>query len=83
MIEGAFLELGLEATPDDIIHYASVTTGAALFFVAAMQPLMSGRKAPELKHSMERHKQLLLSGTRDLIQAMRDEKTAPERAGNA
>ncbi|MAG31844.1 MAG: hypothetical protein CL908_13230 [Deltaproteobacteria bacterium] len=71
MIEDAFLELGLEPTPDDIFHYASVTTGAALFFVAAMQPLMSGRKGPELKRSMERHKQLLLSGTQDLIETMR------------
>ena len=82
MIEGAFHELGLEAAPDDIFHYASVTTGAALFFVAAMQPLMSGRKKPEVKRSMERHKQLLLRGTRDLIQTMREERTRLERAGN-
>lgn len=82
MIEGAFRELGLEPTPDDVFHYASVTTGAALFFVAAMQPLMSGRKAPEVQRSMERHKQLLLSGTRDLIRTMCEERAPLERAGN-
>ncbi len=82
MIEDAFDELGLEPGPDDIFHYASVTTGAALFFVAAMQPLLSGRKEPEIKRSMERHKQLLLSGTRDLIQTLREERTPLERAGN-
>ena len=73
MVEGAFHELGLEPAPDDVFHYASVTTGAALFYVAAMQPLLSGRKEPEVKRSMERHKQLLLRGTRDLIQTMREE----------
>ncbi len=83
MVEGAFHELGLEPAPDDVFHYASVTTGAALFYVAAMQPLLSGRKEPEVKHSMERHKQLLLSGTRDLIRTLREEKTPPVRAGNA
>ena len=82
MVEGAFHELGLEPAPDDVFHYASVTTGAALFFVAAMQPLLSGRKEPEVKRSMERHKQLLLSGARDLIQTLREERTQLERAGN-
>ena len=82
MIEGAFHELGLEPAPDDVFHYASVTTGAALFFVAAMQPLLSGRKEPEVKRSMERHKKLLLSGTRDLIQTLREERKPLERAGN-
>ena len=82
MVEGAFHELGLEPAPDDVFHYASVTTGAALFYVAAMQPLMSGRKKPEVKRSMERHKQLLLRGTRDLIQTMREGSTTLERAGN-
>jgi len=78
MIDGAFRELGLEPTPDDIFHYASVTTGAALFFVAAMQPLMSGREKPELERSMERHKQLLLSGTRDLIRTLCEESCVAE-----
>ncbi len=82
MVEGAFHELGLEAAPDDVFHYASVTTGAALFYVAAMQPLLSGRKEPEVKRSMERHKQLLLRGTRDLIQTMREERAPLTRAGN-
>ncbi len=81
MVERAFHELGLEAAPDDVFHYASVTTGAALFYVAAMQPLLTGRKEPEVKRSMERHKQLLLSGTRDLIQTMRAERATLERAG--
>ncbi len=82
MVEDAFHELGLEAAPDDVFHYASVTTGAALFYVAAMQPLLTGRKEPEVKRSMERHKQLLLRGTRDLIQTMREERAPLARAGN-
>ena len=73
MIEDAFKELGLEATPDDVFHYASATTGAAVFYVAAMQPLMSGRKKPDVKRSMERHKQLLLISTRDLIRTLCEE----------
>ncbi len=80
MVEDAFHELGIAPTPDDVFHYASVTTGAALFFVAAMQPLMSGRKAPEVKRSMERHKHLLLCNARDLIQTMCEESTPRQRA---
>ena len=78
MVERAFLELGIEATSDDIFHYSSVTTGAALFFVAAMQPLMPKREQPEVKRSMERHKHLLLCSARDLIQTMREE-SAPRK----
>ena len=80
LVEDAFDELGLEPTPDDVFHYASVTTGAALFFVAAMQPLMSGRKAPDVKRSMARHKHLLLCNARDLIQTMCEESTPRQRA---
>ena len=82
LVESAFRELGLEATSDDVFHYASVTTGAALFFVAALQPLWSGRKELDVKRSMQRHKQLLLKSTRDLIQTMREETTQLERAEN-
>ena len=52
LVADAFRELGLEPSPDDVFHYASVTTGAALFFVTALQPLWSGRKG--VKGSMER-----------------------------
>jgi len=83
MVERAFRELGIEATPDDIFHYASVTTGAALFFVAAMQPLMPKRQEPEVKRSMERHKYLLLCSTRDLIRTMREESAPRKQARRA
>jgi hypothetical protein len=42
-----------------------------------MQPLMPKRQKPEVKRSVERHKHLLLSSTRDLIRAMREE-SAPQ-----
>ena len=83
MVERAFLELGIDATSDDIFHYASVTTGAALFFVAAMQPLMPKRHEPEVKRSMERHKHLLLCSTRDLIRTMREESAPRKRTRDA
>jgi AcrR family transcriptional regulator len=82
LVAGAFRELGIDATPDDTFHYASVTTGAALFYVAAMQPLMPKRDEPEVKRSMERHKHLLLCSTRDLIRTMRDESAPRKRAGS-
>jgi len=83
MVERAFRELGIEAAPDDIFHYVSVTTGAALFFATAMQPLMPKRQKPEVKRSVERHKHLLLSSTRDLIRTMREESAPLKRARRA
>ncbi len=83
MVDRAFRELGIEATANDIFHYASVTTGAALFFVAAMQPLMPERQEPEVKRSMERHKHLLLSSTRDLIRTMREESVCSKKVREA
>ncbi len=83
MVGGAFHELGLDPTPDDVFHYASVTTGAALFFVAAMQPLMPKRKEPEVQRSMERHKHLLLCSARDLIRTMREESAPRKQASRA
>ena len=83
LVAGAFQELGIDATPDDTFHYASVTTGAALFYVAAMQPLMPKREEPEVKRSMDRHKHLLLCSTRDLIRTMRNESAARKRSGRA
>jgi TetR/AcrR family transcriptional regulator len=81
LVSDAFSELGLEPSHDDVFHFASHTTGTAVFFVAALQPLWSGRKG--VGASMERHKRLLLKGTRDLIQTMCDEssqRTAARRA---
>ena len=81
LVADAFSELGLEPSPDDVLHFASYTTGSAVFFVAAMQPLWSGHKG--VGASMERHKQLLLKGTRDLIQTMRDESAERKHARRA
>jgi len=78
LVADAFRELGLEPSPDDIFHFASFTTGSSVFFVAALQPLWSGRKGVEA--SMELHKQLLLKGTRDLIQTMCERKPRIEIA---
>ena len=55
------------------IRYESVTTGAPLFFAAALHPLMSGLEKPDVGRSMELHKRLLLRNTRDLLRAIRED----------
>jgi AcrR family transcriptional regulator len=81
LIEHAFRDLGLEPHPDNVFHYESVTTGATLFFAAAIHPLLSGLEKPDVGRAMERHKRLLLRNTRDLLRAIRDEGTPLQRVG--
>jgi hypothetical protein len=64
-----------------VFHYESVTTGATLFFAAAIHPLLSGLEKPDVGRAMERHKRLLLRNTRDLLRAIRDEGTPLQRVG--
>jgi hypothetical protein len=73
LIEQAFRDLGLEPNPANVFHYKSVTTGATLFFAAALHPLMSGLEKPDVGRSMELHKRLLLRNTRDLLRAIRED----------
>ncbi len=73
LIEQAFRDLGLQPHPANVFHYESVTTGATLFFAAALHPLMSGLEKPDVGRSMELHKRLLLRNTRDLLRAIRED----------
>lgn len=72
LIERAFSDLGLEAHPADVFHFQSVTTGATLFFVAAMEPLIPAGIQIGAERSIQRHKELLVQNTRDLLRRLRD-----------
>jgi AcrR family transcriptional regulator len=74
LIERAFKDLGLDPHPDDVFHFQSVTTGASLFFVAAMRPLVPAGIEIGAEHSIERHKQLLIQSTRDLLHTLREKR---------
>lgn len=67
LIEAAFEELEIEPQADDAYHFTSMITGSTLFYAGAMQQMLSGRRTPEIAHSMRRHKELLLASTRALL----------------
>ena len=71
LIEGAFQKLLPDAHPDDAFNFQCAIAGAALFYATGMQRLQSGPSAPDVSHSMERHKILLLRIARALLRDVR------------
>ncbi len=70
-IENAFNELVPDAHPDDAFHFQSTIAGATLFFATGMQRLQPDRGEPDVQHSMERHKMLLMRTARALLRELR------------
>ena len=71
LLDTAFGELGFAPDPDDVFHFISTMTGSTLFYASAMPQLMADRGKRRARRSMERHKTLLLSTARALLEQMR------------
>ena len=71
LIQDLFRKIQPDVHPDDVFYFQSAITGSTLFYVTALQRLVSGRTKPALPHSMERHKHLLLKTLRALLMEIR------------
>lgn len=71
--ESAFHKLLPDAHPDDAFHFECAMAGATLLYATGMQRLQSSPDGPQRRHSMERHKTLLMRTARALL---RDVRTA-------
>ena len=60
LIVGVMSKLQPDVHPDDVHYFEATITGSTLFYATALQRFFHTPDHPDIKHSMERHKQLLL-----------------------
>lgn len=68
-------EIQPDPHPDDVYYLQSAISGATLFYSTAMQRLVSGRDEPNLTHSLEREKELLLTTIRALLRKIKTDRS--------
>jgi AcrR family transcriptional regulator len=71
----AIRELHPDVSPDELLHYFSLMTGATLLYSSPMQRLRSRSRAASRGASMEQHKKLLIEATRDFLRRLASRST--------
>lgn len=70
-VDAAFKELMPDAHPDDALHFQSTLGGSTIFFLVAMDQLLTVGHEKEFKHSIERHKQLIVSVAKGMLRDLK------------